>query len=103
MKLNQKQRYHLLGWLCYNSGILCLPKIEELVSNFDEFCNEEIGEWRIIGRYGIAGKIWNTWDRIYITGYSGSEIGFKSEAYRQQQGDISYFNQKIEEIVKVWA
>ena len=101
MKLNQIQRYALLGWLCENiKGFLHLGVVYE----YDKFCDEEITEWRVISDFGIAGKLWNNCDSIYITGYSPCEIGgHESKAWKKQQEKIDKWNAEIVEIIGVYS
>jgi hypothetical protein len=50
----------------------------------------------------MAGKLWNSGGRIYITGYSGCELGFESEAYKKQQEEIEELNKKLEETIGLY-
>jgi hypothetical protein len=97
MKLNKTQRYALLQFLCQdlNIDISFCGFIE-----FDEFCDGDITEWRVVHRYGMAGKIWNN-GRIYISGFSSGEIGKKQ--YKKQQEEIEEFNKSLETIISNWA
>jgi len=99
MKLNPQQRYALWGNL-----VLMLPAIindHSIVSRFDDFCDEQIKEWRIIYRYGFAGKIWNYDDRLYITGYSPHELSKKS--FIKQQKEIDKWNDEIKYLLAIYS
>ena len=96
MKLNQKQRYILLAWMIERD----LVKKHEIVNEFDDFCNEEITEWRIIAKYGLAGKIWNLDDSIYITGYSPVEVS--KSTHEKQQKEIDILNKEINKILEIY-
>ena len=91
MKLNKLQRYALAIWLGEKVKKLWIDS--SVVTKFDEFCDGEISEWRIISTFGLSGKIWNVLDRIYITGYSHGEIS--RYAYDEQQGIISRWDDEI--------
>lgn len=100
MKLNQIQRYALMAWL-----VKSFPEISEdysVLYSFDEFCDGEIREWRIISKYGMAGKIWNNDDRIYISGHSGGELdGFEGKIYKAQQKEINALNVELKELMGI--
>jgi hypothetical protein len=98
MKLNKKQRYALLIWL--GSKMPELHKDHSVIASFDEFCDGEIPEWRIIYKFGMAGKIWNVLDKIYITGYSHGELSKRQ--YLKQQEIIDQWNQEIVDLLAMW-
>lgn len=91
MKLNQQQRYALAMWL--GGKIEYLSQDSSVVCSFDEFCDGDIPEWRIICKFGLAGKIWNNCGRIYVSGYSQFEIG--KRAYMDQQEIIEKWNNEL--------
>ncbi len=99
MILNQKQRMALLMWL--GSKVPQLIKDASVLYGYEDFCDEKIPEWRIIYTFGLAGKIWNVVDRIYVTGYSQSEMG--KQAYKKQQKTIESWNKEIEEIMAIYS
>lgn len=91
MKLNKEQRYALAMWLGSK-----VPKIEtdhSVIADFDEFCDEKISEWRIIYNFGLAGKIWNVSNELYVTGYSHGELSKKQ--YEKQQKTIEEWNKDL--------
>jgi hypothetical protein len=98
MKLNQIQRYILLSWLSKN-----LRNWDEgYAYEFDSFCDGEFQEWRIVSDFGLAGKLWNNDGRIYISGYSPSEIGgHESNAWKEQQEKLDKWNQEIAELIGI--
>lgn len=103
MKLKKHQRQALLLWLGsklsgdqFRSG-----SFHEVVLNFDEFCDGNIPEWRIIWTFGFAGKIWNTPNHIYITGYSPGELG--KRAYEKQQKVIEQWNEELRVLLQEYA
>lgn len=98
MKLNKKQRYALALWL--GSKTKFAHDTHSIVASFDEFCDGEIPEWRIMHQFGMAGKLWNVHDRIYVTGYSQGEIG--KAQYNKQQEVIDKMNQELAVILSMW-
>jgi len=96
MKLNQKQKYALFGWMIERD----LSDKYTMINDFDDFCNEEIKEWRVTAKYGLAGKIWNFDDRIYITGYSPNEVS--KSTYKKQQKEIDILNKEINQILEIY-
>lgn len=99
MKLDKKQRYALLIWL--GEKVHGLFKDYSVISDFDEFCDGEITEWRVIYTFGMAGKIWNVHEKIYITGYSQYEIGKRE--YKKQQELIDKWNKELEELMVTYG
>lgn len=99
MKLNKNQRYALAIWL--GSKVKGLFNDHSVVSNFDEFCDGNIREWRIIYPFGFAGKIWNVECEIYITGYSHGELSKK--AYEEQQETIKSWNLEVMSMLALFA
>lgn len=100
MKLNQKQRYALFGWLCQNINRFMDM---QTVYDFDRFCDGEMSEWRVINGFGMAGKLWNNCGKIYITGYSPVEIGgHESKAWKDQQEKIDKWNEEINELIGIY-
>ena len=100
MKLNQVQRYALLNWLSKN-----IRNFFNLSTsyNFDEFCDGDITEWRVISDFGMAGKLWNNCDRIYITGYSPCEIGVNSKEWKKHLKQVEKWNEEIAEVIGMYS
>jgi hypothetical protein len=94
MDLNKVQRYSLLLFLSKELGI-ALSRYD--FYEFEKFCDGGIREWRIIAKYGMAGKIWNNNDRIYISGHSRTEIGH--EAFIDQRVEIEDLNEKLDALM----
>jgi hypothetical protein len=100
MVLNHHQRIALALWLGEHS----FGPDSQLISMFDEFCDGKIREWRVIPEFGFAGKIWNNDDRIYVSGYSGGELGgFESEAYKTQQEKVDKINEDLANLMRLWG
>lgn len=99
MKLNKLQRRALAIWL--GEKIPRLSQDHSVVYSFDSFCDGDILEWRIIYPFGMAGKIWNNLDKIYVTGYSQGEIG--KAAYNRQQKIIEKWNEEILTLLAMYA
>jgi len=99
MKLNQLQRYALWGFLV--SHLPNLIREHSVVYDFDKFCDGEYTEWRVMSCFGMAGKIWNVNDRIYITGYSPYEMPKKY--YKGQQLIIEKWDKEIAELLATYA
>lgn len=99
MKLNQYQRVALAMWL--GEKLPRLAHDSSVVCGFDEFCDGEVHEWRVIYTFGMAGKIWNVHDKIYVTGYSRYEIGKKD--FEKQQLIITTWNREIEELMAIYG
>lgn len=95
MRLNKEQSIALAMFL--GSKIPSLFTDHSVVTRFEEFCLGSITEWRVIYKFGFAGKIWNVADEIYITGYSQGEIG--KRAYLKQQEVIDQWNEEIRKIL----
>lgn len=95
MKLNKEQRIALAMWL--GSKVRNIFDDHSVVTGFENFCDGEYTEWRVIYTFGMAGKIWNYDDRIYVTGYSSGEIG--TRAYNKQQETIDAWNKEIEKLL----
>ena len=91
MKLNKLQRYALAIWLGEKVKKLWIDS--SVVTQFDEFCDGDVSEWRIISTFGLSGKIWNVLDSIYITGYSHGEIS--CDAYDEQLDITMRWNDEI--------
>lgn len=91
MILNKNQKYALLLWMGHRIGAISTDSV--IVTGYDEFCNEEIREWRVVYNWGFAGKIWNVDDEIYVTGASPHELDKK--AYKEQQKIIERWNAEI--------
>ena len=101
MKLNQLQRYALLDWLSKN--IVNFVSMQ-ILYDFDRFCDGEITEWRVIPTFGLAGKLWNNCDRIYITGYSHGELdGPDGKTYKKQQERIDKWNEELAELIGIYS
>ena len=73
----------------------------EIIANFDNFCNGEIHEWRIMSDFGMAGKLWNANDKIYVSGYGTSEVSKK--AYTAQEEIIDKMNEELKEMIEYWG
>ncbi len=99
MKLDKHQRVALAIWL--GEKVPGLSRDHSVVSGFDEFCDGEITEWRVIYTFGLAGKIWNVHDKIYISGHSQYEIGKRE--YNQQQELINKWNSELEELMAIYG
>ena len=101
MKLNKLQRYALVAWL--GSKIAGIHKDHTVIYDVDNFCrgDGEMSEWRIISTFGMAGKIWNVYDKIYVTGYSIGEVSQK--AYHKQQKLIKQWNKELKELIAIYA
>lgn len=100
MKLNQRQRYALLAFL-----VKKFPNFFDMhiAYDFDNFCDGEIREWRVISKYGMAGKLWNNHDRMYITGYSAGELdGFEGKRYKKQSEEIKQLNEELAEAIGIY-
>jgi hypothetical protein len=83
-----------LVWLGRNSK----SRIEQLAgTEFDRFCSMETKEWRIINEFGLAGKLWNTYEGLYVTGWTEGEIG--EEYYEEQKKEIERMNQELKLIL----
>ena len=97
MKLNQRQRYALLDFL-----VKTFPNFfdMQIAYDFDRFCDGEIREWRVISRYGMAGKLWNNCDRIYISGYSRCEVS--EEQFKKQSEEIDKINAELAEAIGIY-
>ena len=98
MILNKYQQVALLLWMGNNDIGINDPSV---VVGFERFANEETKEWRIIGKFGIAGKLWNNDDRIYVSGYSNGEIG--DAKYKEQQIKIDNMNVELGKLINMWA
>jgi len=95
MRLTENQERVLLVWLGRNSQ----SRIEQLAGpEFDRFCSMETEEWRIIDEFGMAGKLWNTYEELYVTGWTESEIG--KEEFEKQEKRIKEMNKELELILK---
>lgn len=103
MQLKAHQKYALLLWLGSKlSGDQFNPgSFHEIIHNFDEFCNGNIREWRIIWNFGFAGKLWNNHEDIYVTGYSPGELSKSS--YAKQQKIIEQWNAELRLLLQEYA
>ena len=99
MKLNKQQKYALMIWL--GEKVSGLFTDASVVSGMDEFAKGEIREWRIIYVFGLAGKIWNIGDLIYLTGYSEHEIG--KRAHESQQKIIEKWNEELLKLIALYS
>jgi hypothetical protein len=78
MKLNNKQSCAIIRYLITNNlfgDLNTTWPISDALPTLGELFDGEIKEARIIYRFGMAGKIWNSGDRIYITGRNETELG----------------------------
>lgn len=98
MKLNRHQKFALAMWL--GSKLSTLWRDHSVVSTFNEFCKGNILEWRVIYLFGMAGKIWNVGDKIYITGNCEHEVGTKR--YNEQQIIIGDWNKEIVKLLEMY-
>ena len=73
----------------------------DLIS-FGELFDGQTKEIRVIYKYGIAGKLWNSGDRIYVTGKSSIEC-FDGEHYNNQQYEINEVNKNIEQLIELYS
>jgi hypothetical protein len=99
MNLNKFQRIALCCWLIAEYPYL--SKDSSFIHDFNEFCDGKIREWRIISKFGMAGKIWNNNDRIYISGYSPNEL--KEVVYLEHCKEIDAINKELEQLLKKWS
>ena len=99
MKLNQEQKYALALWL--GEKVKGLWRNVGIIREYDKFCNEDpqYYEWRIIHNFGMAGKIWNVQDAIYITGKSPNELSCSKPEYKYQQEIVEKWNEEIKTIL----
>jgi len=98
MILNEYQQRALLLWLG-NNGIK--HTYSEIVANFHNFANGEIREWRIIHQFGMAGKLWNNNDKIYVSGWSSCEVSKKE--YEETNRVVDKMNEELADLVKKWS
>lgn len=94
-KLNHKQSFAIASYLL-SANLISDYNIRDLGELFDE----EAKELRIIKAFGMAGKLWNNNDRIYVSGWGHSEI--PSEQYQKQQGRIDEINKNIAEFIELY-
>jgi len=93
-----------MAWL--GSKMTAIYTDHSVISSFDDFCHENSDdkitkiEWRIIYRFGFAGKLWNT-NEIYVTGASSDEIG--KAAYNRQQKIIEQWNEELKKLLATYA
>ena len=99
MKLNQYQKTALALWL--GSKINNLWNDGSVIQSFDEFCDEKFMEWRIMCNWGMAGKIWNVNDRIYVTGWCSQEIG--NAEWKKQQKIVDEWNRELEDLIAYYS
>jgi hypothetical protein len=97
MKLNQNQKIALALWL--GEKVTGLWRNTGIVSEYDDFCNGDprYVEWRIIHPFGMAGKIWNVYNEIYVTGWSSCEMDKKE--YKKHAKVIDKWNEEIRELL----
>lgn len=93
MKLNIKQSLAIAHYLLINSLILDHNLIE-----LGDLFNEETNELRVIHPYGMAGKIWNSGNEIYITGWSPRELN--KNDFKRQQLKIEEINKDIKDLIE---
>lgn len=92
MKLNKRQRLALAFWL--GGKIPSMFRDHTVISDFDAFCDGEISEWRVMYNWGMAGKLWSSLDKLYVTGMSPHELDKK--AYKRQQEVVERYNKELE-------
>jgi len=101
MKLNQNQKFALAMWL--GEKVKGLWNNIGIVQEYDDFCNEDprYYEWRIIHNFGMAGKIWNVNDAIYVTGYSPCEFPSVRDKKEQKkhQKEVDQWNKEIAQLL----
>jgi len=71
------------------------------MNTMDEFFNGDINEFRIISNFGMAGKIYNVDERIFIKGHSFREISDKD--YEKEIAMIGEWNKEIAELIEKYA
>ena len=98
MKLNEYQKRALLIWLGNNE---IKHSYVDVIGNFDKFANGEIKEWRIMSQFGMSGKIWNNNDRIYVSGWSRSEVSKKN--FEKTNEVVDKMNEELADLVKEWS
>ena len=102
MKLNSKQICHIIGFLYSNKFISDYNFAQDL-SAMGELFDEEIKEARIIRKYGMAGKLWNNSNRIYITGHNDSELATMEKFHQKQEPiEIEMANSNIAQIIEMY-
>ena len=101
MKLNQNQKYALALWL--GEKVKGLWRNTSIIQEYDDFCNEDpqYSEWRIIHNFGLAGKIWNADNEIYVTGYSPCEfLGIREKReQKKHQKELDQWNKEIAQLL----
>jgi hypothetical protein len=98
MKLNTHQSLAIVRFLTdhYQFNFL-YHHFNDLAKLF----NGDTKELRIIPKYGMAGKLWNSNDRIYVSGWSRSEVD--EETFEYQQKELDDVNEKLRLIVDCWG
>lgn len=96
MKLNNKQSFAILAVLREYNLITDWPFSYNLIS-ISALFDDEDREVRIISKYGMAGKLWNNNDKIYISGHNQNEAS--EEQYNKEQKEIAEVNQRIQSII----
>jgi hypothetical protein len=106
MKINHKQACAIIRYLISNKMFGDSAShfvISDTLPTLGELFDEEIKEARIIYRYGMAGKIWNSGDRIYITGRNHNELSRLPKGLAQMEvNEIESANKNIELILKMY-
>lgn len=93
MKLNNKQSLAIISYLL-ETKIISIETFEDYYNSFGQLFDDEAREIRVISKYGMAGKLWNNNNKIYITGWSYNEI--KENDYNKQQKEVDKYNKDIE-------
>jgi hypothetical protein len=93
--LNKYEKQALAFWIGQHIGDSY--RDTQLVQNFDDFCNGLIHEWRIMHHFGFAGKLWNANGKIYVSGFSASEISEKD--YKDQEEIVDKMNAELQGIL----
>lgn len=96
MKLNNKQSFAILSFLV-SEKLLTSEYVFRHHRDFGELFDGECKELRVITRYGAAGKLWNSNDRIYVSGHSDTEVN--KEKYFLERQEITVINGIIENII----
>lgn len=97
MKLNIHQSLAIVRFLSdkYNFNFL-YHYFYELGNLF----SGNVKELRIISKYGAAGKLWNNNDRIYVSGWSRSEVD--EETFENQEKELDEVNETLRLTIECW-
>lgn len=100
MKINNKQSLAIIDLLIRNNMIASDRCFRDMIS-FGELFDGQTKEIHVISRYGIAGKLWNSGDRIYVSGHSDREVN--DIHYQQERGEIDEINKNIKELIELYS